>query len=97
MKILSQIQYDKIYISNYKNLPNTDDYAACIQTAESRTKPLTIRLQKSASGADLLSCSDVYLTSTFKDAKAALIQSARDLYGSQDAASVEAAWNAVGL
>ncbi|MCY7797781.1 M4 family metallopeptidase, partial [Bacillus spizizenii] len=40
-----------------------------------------------------------YLTpsSTFKDAKAALIQSARDLYGSTDAAKVEAAWNAVGL
>nr|WP_230113429.1 M4 family metallopeptidase [Bacillus velezensis] len=36
-------------------------------------------------------------SSSFKDAKAALIQSARDLYGSQDAASVEAAWNAVGL
>ncbi|MGJ3545534.1 neutral metalloprotease NprE [Bacillus subtilis] len=90
--------------ANYRNLPNTDegDYGGVHTNSGIPNKAAYNTITKlgvSKSQQIYYRALTTYLTpsSTFKDAKAALIQSARDLYGSTDAAKVEAAWNAVGL
>lgn len=92
------------HYKNYRNLPNTDagDYGGVHTNSGIPNKAAYNTITKiGVKKAEQIyyRALTVYLTpsSSFKDAKAALIQSARDLYGSQDAASVEAAWNAVGL
>ncbi|WP_433742629.1 M4 family metallopeptidase [Falsibacillus pallidus] len=91
-------------MSNYQNLPNTSagDWGGVHTNSGIPNKAAyyTINSVGLAKAEQIYyRALTVYLTpnSTFSDAKAALVQSAQDLYGSSTASSVTAAWNNVGV
>ncbi|TDM12105.1 M4 family metallopeptidase [Macrococcus lamae] len=92
------------HMNNYKNLPNTSagDWGGVHTNSGIPNKAFyntVTKLGKAKSEKIYYRALAYYLTpnATFADAKAALVRSATDLYGSTDASTVSNAWNQVGV
>lgn len=92
------------HMNNYKYLPNTSagDWGGVHTNSGIPNKAFyntVTQLGKSKSEKIYYRALTYYLTpnASFADARAALVRSATDLYGSTDAATVSAAWSQVGV
>jgi len=92
------------HMNNYQRLPNTEngDWGGVHINSGIPNKAFyntVTKMDKSKAEQIYYRALSYYLTSTsnFKDTKAALIQSALDLYGQTEANTIKAAWDAVGV